>query len=84
MTFVKQATDKGPVWNLFNDTKILTYPTWKDVVHKVVSEKILPTVLVYEQLSNESVLLEDQKDSLGKYDIRELEKWARDQQKFVD
>jgi hypothetical protein len=54
MTFIKHSVNQSPpVWHLYDDAKeIKMYTDWKDIISKIVQYQILPTLLIYEKVSD--------------------------------
>lgn len=36
LTYMKQIVDGVPLWRLYNDEEILTYPRWGDILSKIL------------------------------------------------
>ena len=62
LTFIKQVDSKNaPVWKLYDDEKISILPRWCDVIHKILTLQMLPTLLVYEKATSENESFYDAK-----------------------
>ena len=83
MTFVKQIIDEHPIWRLYDDTEITIYQDWTQILNKILEFGTLPTVLVYEKVTEHNNDF-DAYDKLNSNQLIVLFAKARELQDFID
>lgn len=87
MTYIKireDAPNSIPVWKLYDDYKpIQIYTQWKEIMEKILEYGTLPTVLIYEKLSQQNKE-NDMFDVVNAEDLKQLDHKAHSLQKFID
>ena len=83
MTFVKLIIDEHPVWRLYDDSEISIYQDWTQILYKILEFGTLPTVLVYERVTEHNNDF-DAYDKLNSNQLIDLFAKARELQDFID